>query len=231
MRFPGDSRRVWSGPGTYDTRPLAPRLYVTSTLPSGSICSGHKFILRIGDRGILELQQRTWHLVPDRINDSTYINHSDGVEACDVEHYLSPFIVFLQHADELFQCIERSSDGKEGIFIERSMEDTINLCGRESGMKLHAIRKDTRLRFDILTLLFNVKFGWTIRLPMSKFSYRKTTAVREDNAMDQKPMYHLVLDVPGSVDLVHSFVSIYSTRIWKRKSVNVVELAEGAPPE
>jgi len=34
---------------------------------------GHKFILRIGDREILELQ-RTSYLVPDRINDRTSNN-------------------------------------------------------------------------------------------------------------------------------------------------------------
>jgi hypothetical protein len=74
------------------------------------------------------------------------------VEACGVELYLSPVIVFLQHADELFQCVEiqqcvdRSSDGKGCIFNEGHDR----LVGRESEMKLHTIRKDVSLRIDKL---------------------------------------------------------------------------------
>jgi hypothetical protein len=109
------------------------------------------------------------------------------------------------HADELFQRVERSSEGKEGIFIERSMEDTIDLCERESEMKLHA---DVSLRFDRLTLLSNVKrvkFGSMDRT--QKSSQRKCDGSERTN----------ITVVPVSVDQYTPY--------------DVVELAEGAKPD
>lgn len=68
-------------------------------------------------------------------------------------------------------------------------------------------------------------------------SPRETAAVREGNAMDQKPMCHFVLDVRvifDSVDPVHSIARGFDNE-REYISVNIAirecSLAEGAPPE